>query len=420
MGTVITLDVGGLELCYSKNHVGINHGALFQEVDRKRTRGRSISDYGARDGLEDDSAELEWAFRRTLRHVKPRLELLGYTLMRAKFEYENYLSSIVDLDEGEASPMSFEELLAFIKSRPLETFEDIYDGGVDFEWMKGNLLHDPRLERIPTIEGYDDNFYSELSYFRTLIDFLHPYLFMRMLCENSDNLRCEVVWEYGPLVDAGWASESDFNAGVERADKILVVTEGTSDALIISQALSILRPDVADFFKFIDAAGHPFSGTGGLTKFAEGLVNIDVQNQIVFVFDNDAEGVEAYGKVGRLKLPSNMRRMCLPDLVDFEDFPVFGPEGEGMANINGKAAAIECYLDLELPGYNPARVAWTNYKQSLKLYHGSLDFKESYTRDFMSLTAEEIKSRNYDFHKVGAVLDALQKECVLMAQGPVL
>lgn len=59
---------------------------------------------------------------------------------------------------------------------------------------------------------------------------------------------------------------------------------------------------MADFFKFTDAAGHPFSGTGGLTKFAEGLVNIDVQNQIVFVFDNDAEG-EAYGKVGRLKLP---------------------------------------------------------------------------------------------------------------------
>ena len=41
------------------------------------------------------------------------------------------------------------------------------------------------------------------------------------------------------------------------------------------------RPGIADFFRFIDVSGsHPFSGTGNLVKFAEGLAKIGDEGTI--------------------------------------------------------------------------------------------------------------------------------------------
>ncbi len=89
-----------------------------------------------------------------------------------------------------------------------------------------------------------------------------------------------------------------FQPGVPRKARLLVATEGTSDARILKHALDLLQPDVADFFRFIDVdESHPFWGTGNLVRFAEGLVRIDVLNPVIFVLDNDAEGVDAYRRL---------------------------------------------------------------------------------------------------------------------------
>ena len=138
---------------------------------------------------------------------------------------------------------------------------------------------------------------------------------------------------------------------------------------ILQHALALLRPGIADFFRFIDVSeSHPFSGTGNLIKFAEGLAKIDVQNQVVFVLDNDAEGLDAYQRLSTLTLPANMRRIMLPERDTFRAFPAEGPEGLHSSDINHRAAAIECYLDLEVGGHPPAKVLWTNYKKGLGIY----------------------------------------------------
>ncbi len=74
-------------------------------------------------------------------------------------------------------------------------------------------------------------------------------------------------------------------------------------------------------------------------------LRIEVLNQVLFVFDNDAEGVDAFRKLEKLKLPTNMRAMLLPDLEEFRAFPSRGPEGVSVSDINGRAAAIECYCE---------------------------------------------------------------------------
>lgn len=96
---------------------------------------------------------------------------------------------------------------------------------------------------------------------------------------------------------------------------------------------------------------------------------------MLFVFDNDAEGVDAYRKLVTLNMPGNMRSMLLPDIDELQSFPALGPDGLSICDINGRAGAIECYLDLNLNGLAPARVIWSNYKKDVDAWHGALEHK---------------------------------------------
>jgi len=116
-----------------------------------------------------------------------------------------------------------------------------------------------------------------------------------------------------------------------------------------------------------------------------------------------------------MNLPSNMRAMILPQLDEFESFNAFGSEGEGPVNINQREAAIECYLDLRLNDYPPARIVWTNYKKDLGIYQGSLEHKDSYTKKFMKLTRQSLSADDYDIVKLEKLLNSLISECVEMA-----
>ena len=103
------------------------------------------------------------------------------------------------------------------------------------------------------------------------------------------------------------------------------------------------------------------------------------------------------------------------ELEQFRSFQAKGPEGVTSADINRRAAAIECYLDLGIGDYPPAKVVWTNYKKDLDVYHGALEFKDTYTKVFLNLTAETVLAGSYDVSKLRVVFDALILECSAIA-----
>jgi len=155
--------------------------------------------------------------------------------------------------------------------------------------------------------------------------------------------------------------------------------------------------------------GYPFSGTGNLYNFTRGLISIAVQNNIIILYDNDAEGVSSYNKTAKLNIPGTMRVLKLPDLPAFEQFNTIGPGGALQANINGSGAAIECYLDL---GPTPA-VRWNSFNKDLQVYQGVLENKESYARTFYALKSAD---SGYDFSKIEVVLDLIFSTCVAMKE----
>ncbi len=410
MGTVIDLCVGGITICWSKNHMGIDFGHLFQEGDLLRRKSDTI-DYDYYDKNPQYSDEIiaaEEIFSRPLSRIIPRIRLLGSTIDNAREEYETLVGQIIEISSYDDLPdlLSFEEFCQLACRYDIGGLTDVSSFD-DKEKAKGRLATDPDFKRLPWNDNAD-SFWSELSYFGAQMAILSPESMLQVFALNPANSNVEVSWEFGRLVHAGWATRSDFVTGARRKQKILIVTEGASDARIIKRALDVLRPDIADFFIFVDVdERHHFWGTGNLVKFAEGLLRIDILNRVLFVLDNDAEGLEAYTKLKKLGFPMNMRTIVLPNIDEFKNFRTRGPEGVGANDINGLAAAIECYLDLRSDGLKPAQVVWTNYKKEIDAWHGALESKESYAKHFYQKSDDELKNGSYDVSKLEKILDLI-------------
>ncbi len=426
MGTEITLDVENVTLTYSKNHRGMDHGSLFLESDRVPVRGDQL-DYDYYEDQDADPTAAEKLFTRLLKNVVPRLELLGFNLNRVRREYElvaenwrEERQAIFDDEDTKRPPdlMDFAEFCAFATEYPLSDLDDSFilgAGGDEAEKIRGRFAKTP-VDRIPRHSAYDVHAYSERSYFGGLVNIMHPYSVLRILAEKKANENAPVVWQYGPLVQAGWATEKEFRSGARRTETFLIATEGSSDVHVLKHALALLRPEIADFFRFIDVSeSHPFSGTGNLVRFAEGLAKIDVHNQVLFLFDNDAEGLHAQQRLSRLTLPSNMRGAMLPEIEMFRAFLAQDPEGLRNADINRRAAAIECYLDLNVGDHAEAKILWTNYKKELEVYQGALEYKEFYAKEFLKQTTETIANGSYDSSRMKIVLDLIIAECTAIA-----
>ena len=426
MGTEITLDVGGLSLDYSKNSRGFDHGALFQEADRKRLHSEQINYDYFNNSQDSELVEMEMSFSKSLANVLPRLELLGYGLDRIEDEYNRTADLCRDeeyfLDDNlDCSPdfMSFTEFSEFILAHPISALDDTFISSVNEDsdrLVMGRFSDEKVKQRIPYYPRGSFSSYSEKSYFGDLIGILHPYSLLRLLAENHENRNAQLVWQYGPLVSAGWADNSEFEPNARRTQTFLIATEGSSDAHILKHAFSLLRPKIADFFRFIDMSeGYPFTGAGNLVRFASGLAKIDVHNQIVFLLDNDTEGLDASHRINELSLPPNMRASLLPDHEKLSSVPARGPDGVKLADINGRAAAIECYLDLEAPGLPSPEIIWTNYKKQQETYHGALQKKEAYTKNFLKQTSTSVSTGKYDVSKLSAVLDKIYSTCCSIA-----
>lgn len=406
--------------------MGKDYGSLFQEGDlhRRKTDAIDYDYYQENPEEKEDLDEAEELFARTLCRILPRLEILGFTLEAARAEYQAMVAEAVEMDNyselehRKHEYLTFEEFCSLACRYPLSdldsvsTERDTPDRGL---LSQGRFAADADVfDRIPETD-HSDLYWSEASFLSARVCILSAESMLRVFALNAANAEVEVTWAFGPIVHAGWVPREAFHPGARQKQKILVATEGASDARIIRRSLDILRTDVADFFNFVDVdERHHFWGTGNLVKFAEGLLRIDVLNQVLFVFDNDAEGVDAFRKLEKLSLPSNMRAMLLPDLVEFRGFATRGPEGVSVSDINGRAAAIECYLDLRLDQYPAPQVTWSNFRKDIDAWHGTLDFKESYSRHFYDQPDDLLRSGSYDVSKLLKLIDALIRQAGLL------
>ena len=410
MGSMIHLTLGRIELDWGKNSGFIDHSALFRPSDLT-----TIPYYYAGDKDDPECAdlpliqrenfsyrlitEMKEGYSAPLRVVARRLLLLGFT--------DAYCREVLEwhLEDGDFHhDFSFDELKATLTT---VNFSDAHlspekgsDSLAEFLSTLKLSKYDPEAPKRPRRSWGDADD----------IDGLDAYTVIRLLADNPTAQGLPITWQFADVADGGWAPRATFNAPLRQSSRFLIVTEGSSDVHILKHGLQLLYPDLADFFDFVDMQeNYPFSGTGNLYNFIRGLISIKIQNNIVVIFDNDNEGVFNWERCARLAPPANMRIVKLPDLERFQFFRTVGPSGEHLGDINGKAAAIECYLDT---GPEP-QVRWTSYDHKRDRYQGVIVGKEGLQRAFL---AQRSVDPTYDYSGLRAILAMLIFECVSITE----
>lgn len=394
MGSIITLGIENFEIDWGKNGISRNHSVLFLPDDIRETKY-----YYA-----ESVVEIKPAFSRKLKDVVKRVELLGYSLQKIEEMYNQSIDEVPDYyDPVTIGFEDFHRIISTINISKIRLDKDYVDGAYDLgEFVTDCIFKDGQFRKFKKLRNLDRDI-------GTFFENLDPYIVLRLLYENEENRELDIIWRYHDLVESGWVRESDIYDPLPTKDKFLLVTEGSTDSFIIKRAFEIIYPEIADFFYYVDMKeNYPFTGTGNLFKFCQGLVSINILNKVLFIYDNDVAGNSKFIQSKTLKLPSNVGIMKLPDMNEFTRFSCLGPNGLGFEDINGKAVSIECFLDLGYKASSEPQVRWKSFDEQSNHYQGELVHKDKYTRIFQKAKNQHI----YDLTKLTKLLDCIYDHCL--------
>lgn len=407
MGSMISLGVGTMEIDWGKNNCINFHSDLFQPEDVKQIPYYYVDDENSY------NTEYKEGYSRKLSSVKQRLNLLGYTLKTIKTMYnemveecENHCLSVA------LSYENFSKLLKEIDVNKINTlkYEVEYDeNGYDLgEFARRCIIPEEEIHS-KLFSEIDEDEYNVTYDLEVFFENMNPYIILRLLAENPNASDLDVYWSFADVVENGWVTREKIVHPLCDSEKIIIVTEGSSDSYIIQKTIESIYPDISDFFKFIDMENnYPFTGTGNLYNFCCGLMKLGVNNKIIVIFDNDTEGNEKYLKLVTMPKMDNFLITKLPDYHLFEHISTLGPQGENIENINGTAVAIECFLDFNSCN-REAKIRWTSYNEKLKKYQGALVCKDDYIRAFKKA---KLLDGTYDTTKLKFLIDYLLNEWI--------
>lgn len=397
MGSIISLGVEQFELDWGKNDCYQNHSKLFLSKDTYE-----VDYYYA-----DNCILKKTAYKKSLSAVIKRIELLGFTLSKIEKMYMEFACSLAEQYPKEIISFNdLKEIISSIDLSQLKTGEELYSN--DFRRVVENYI-----SCIAQTQGRFRTIYK-LNDIEEFLGKIDSYILLRLLYENPVNRHLNVIWRYADVVEGGWVKKEEIYNPLLTKDKFLIVTEGSSDSFIIKESFERLYPEIADFFYFVDMAdGYPFTGTGNLYKFCQGLTSIQLLNKVLFLYDNDVSGREKYVQSQKLTLSPNMGIMLLPSLQEFTEFRCIGPNGESIEDINGKAVSIECFLDLSYSFSQKAKVRWASFDSKSGKYQGAIENKDYYIREFK-------KNRNnsqYNLGKLEKLLRCIIEKCMQLENG---
>lgn len=411
MGSMITLGIGNMEIDWGKNSFYTDHSALFKVSDIKL-----IPYYYVDTDSDEIVTVMKEGYSSKLSNVKRRLDLLGYSIPKLKEMYEELVKEYEDF--GYTIKLSYETFFDTIKTLDISVVNTVKcaveyeENGYDLgEYVRKCILALPEIRDEILVEyGEDiDNYKNpefDLSYF---LENLDPYFTLRILAENPNNAEYELQWRFSDVVENGWVKRDDIVKKLDAENRVLIVTEGSSDSFVLKRAIDQLYPEISDFFDFVDMdKNYPFTGTGSLYNFCMGLCRINIRNNIIVIFDNDTTGLEKYHKSQALEKPDTLIITKLPDYQEFASVLTFGPHGESKEDINGRAVAIECFLDFDSVERIPC-IRWTSYNDNERQYQGELVDKEDYVKAYKKCN---LANGSYNTSKLKYLIEYLIKQWV--------
>lgn len=391
MGANGWVSFGGCEILGFRNQVSNESCLLFQESDRVYVPGN---------GLDGDDWEPEsFRYETTVLVAKARLGLMGFSSERARQLFSNgldieirgerlaYASFPPDADpESKAEAADYLAALEsynftnwqkcavyLLKHKPSDLqhcvhvdLEDIYcRPDLRPKYLRHIRLFENFAWGIPGFQDIRQAYAGLIEVFRDT----DP-----VVLDCSDLVNQNKLDEDFPVVTNGW---SQLRLGLAHNEPVVLLTEGSTDAALLSQSLSLLFGEFRDRFQFLDfSAINLKGGASSLVDQLKAFAAAGFRNRILAIVDNDAVGRDALRMIQTLKLPRNFGAMRLPDIELAGDYPTIGPQGRVNADVNGQAVSIEMFAGKRLlfdsENLELSPVVWRGYVEGVKAYQGEL------------------------------------------------
>jgi hypothetical protein len=443
MGSYAELRIDGYNILSTKSEVDASVMTVFTEEDRL-VRAPGDEDCGRAPGPWlhaqrplGDLDSFDCAYVAPSRVVRDRLDVMGFTLARAKERYEVLRAARIaglreqrriEEETGEEfwahrelavlESLTFDEwlsVLGFVKSRGVHA---VREKGGDPAFLPGYFLD--ASEATPSIRFV-------LSNEDYLMGWPSPdvRLFLRAALETCGD-ESPVEQDVSDLIGGGYYEPGDRIADDARAlltedfpknVPIIVLTEGSTDSHFLEQALRLLYPHLAPYFSFMDFSGMAVpGGAGPLAASVKAFAGARITNRIVALADNDTGGRDAVRQLKAVALPSNFRVLTYPPLAAASAWPTLGPTGTVTMDVNGLAGGIELYLGddvLRREDGTRVPVQWRGLVAGLGQYQGELLEKAELQARFrrkLDLAAEDPSLlESLDWSGMIAILDALKR-----------
>jgi hypothetical protein len=391
MGSYTEFSVDGYPLVETKSYAIPEVLTVFRESD-KRVFQRMFSE---RNSLvwgeampEDDGLETVVLYQASAKNIAQRLDIMGFTLHRAQQDFERLRQDRFDElkpdDDGAEDPS-------------WESRDEIER--LTFTNFSENLLSVMRrkLRKAP-FEDKDSPSVSSAE--RYILEYNEDYL-LGYFCSDTRfliRLACSLVppdaiveQDLTEVVNAGYYQDDEAicrNAVRTLTDdypanaKIIVITEGSSDAAILREALSLLYPHLMEFYSFFDFdASRAAGGASQVVAVVKAFIAASISNKVIALFDNDTAAREAARHLQRINLPKNVSILHYPVLESLCSYPTIGPTGTIPFDVNGLAGSIELYLGHDVLNLDHA-VQWRGYSESMKEYQGEVMHKTALQEKF--------------------------------------
>lgn len=424
MGTYTDFSVAGYPLINSKSAAVPEAMTVFRESD-KRVFTRRLSDrsplvWGDAYAKEADEVETATVYVCSTVAVIARLEVMGFTLNRARRDFESgRQAELATYQEWAKDEQWLADKVKLIESI---TF-DAYLGAlrqVLAEGLRPKPSDDHEKPGLSAVVRYvlDDNDDYLFGFFASDIRCL-----IRAACEAAPRAS-EVTQDITDLVDGGYYApeepvcqhsiDSLILGHLENSNRI-VLTEGSTDTQVLKASLRLLYPHLSDYYSFLDfdTARVP-GGAGQLASLVKGFAAAGIGNRIIAIFDNDSAARDARRSLSQLRLPPNIAVLSYPDIDLLRSYPTLGPSGNVNLDVNGLAASIELYLGADVlrrPDSSLAPVQWKGFIEPVGSYQGEVlgktDLQAAFLRKLAIAESDPAEQARQDWSGIDAILQVI-------------
>lgn len=404
---------------------------LFNEQDNKifkrRLSERSKYTWGhlfEEPYKEEDREEVAYTFEAEATKLLKCLSIKGFTIEKSKKAYESARKKkIIELNEKlvefaqnpyNLNPVQLKESLDSIKKEVTTVTRNEYTilmknlkkeiekirKGIDFDLRESPYFELIDIDSHKSVFDFDedgDGFYS----------------FLVIIFTASIGLPIQL--DYTEAQGSGWFDDKSILETIaENRQKILILTEGSTDSKLLALTFELLFPEYLDYYSFLDF--DDFKSPGGapmLTNTLKSLMSAGISNRVIGLYDNDAVASDSLRLLPKNKIPNNFKVMQLPTLDFAKNYPTLGPEGIRKMDINGKACSLELFFgkDIISEGNKYIPIQWKGYQESIKIYQGEILHKtklqELYKQKVSACLKDRTTISEYDWSAMSDLFETI-------------